>query len=87
MTDGAVLWNSDETARHLGVDRRTLQAWRTRGVGPAFIRISNRCVRYRSDDVLAWLEGRVVGRDPIATSPLGERIVRLVTGPTLRRQP
>ncbi len=43
----------------LGLTPRALEAWRQRGDGPAFIRISKRCVRYRREDVEAWLSTRV----------------------------
>ena len=42
-------------ARILSVSPRALEAWRMRGGGPPFIRISKRCVRYRRCDVEAWL--------------------------------
>jgi hypothetical protein len=42
----------------LGVDVRTLSTWRTRGEGPAFVKVGNR-VLYREEDVTRWLAGRV----------------------------
>jgi hypothetical protein len=42
---------------------RSLEAWRRRGYGPAFIRISPRAVRYRKQDVEAWLSERRVGHE------------------------
>ncbi|MBL9096234.1 MAG: hypothetical protein JNK07_04850 [Alphaproteobacteria bacterium] len=35
----------------LNVSPRVLEAWRCRGGGPTFVKISARCVRYRRDDV------------------------------------
>lgn len=44
----------ESAAAHLlGVTPRTLQAWRLRGGGPPFVRISLRCVRYRRRDLIA----------------------------------
>jgi predicted DNA-binding transcriptional regulator AlpA len=43
----------------LGVAQRTLQAWRLRGGGPRFVKISSRCVRYRLQDLLAWQADRL----------------------------
>ena len=43
----------------LGVTIRCLQAWRYRGGGPRFIKISNRCVRYRPSDLQQFIEDRV----------------------------
>jgi Helix-turn-helix domain len=43
----------------LGVTPRALQAWRQRGEGPVFCRISSRCVRYRRKDLIAFAESRL----------------------------
>ncbi|MGI8707255.1 MAG: helix-turn-helix domain-containing protein [Actinomycetota bacterium] len=42
-------------ADYLGIPLRTVYAWRYRGEGPASYRIG-RHVRYRREDVEAWLE-------------------------------
>lgn len=47
-----------EVAHLCGVEVRTLEKWRLRGGGPAFIGISRRCIRYRRRDVLEWIESR-----------------------------
>ena len=51
----------DETtvSKQLKCETKTLQAWRCRGGGPPFIRVG-RLVRYRPQDVLAWIESRRV---------------------------
>ena len=46
-------------AKFLGLEKRTLQAWRQNGRGCEFIRISSRCVRYRRIDLRAWAEARL----------------------------
>lgn len=43
-----------------GLSSRTLEAWRRRGYGPPFIRVSPRAIRYRRSDVEAWLAARRV---------------------------
>ena len=43
----------------LGVVRQTLAQWRRRGVGPPYVRISVRCVRYRPEDLAVWIAARV----------------------------
>lgn len=48
-----------QAAEYLQLSPRTLQAWRLRGGGPAFVRISKRCVRYRLVDIQAWAEERL----------------------------
>lgn len=52
------LLNEQQAAEYLGLKPRTLQAWRTRGGGPIYLRISHRCVRYTMADLRAWLDTR-----------------------------
>lgn len=47
-----------EVAKKLGFSPRTLQKWRRTGSGPVFMRISPRCVRYREEDLEAWVKER-----------------------------
>ena len=44
------------TAELVGRSYRTLQGWRIKGLGPAWIRLGPRCIAYRFSDVQAWLE-------------------------------
>jgi len=37
-----------------------LQAWRQRGGGPLFVRVSSRAIRYRRRDLIAWAEAKLV---------------------------
>lgn len=53
------LLRESEAAMLLGFTRRALQAWRQRGGGPPFVRISSRAVRYRRRDLVAWAEERI----------------------------
>ena len=46
-------------ARLLAVSNRTLQTWRFRGIGPAFVR-AGRAVRYRQTDLDAWISANTV---------------------------
>lgn len=55
-----------DVARMLGLGGRVLEAWRQRGQGPPFVRLSARCVRYRKADVEAWLAARRI-TSPIKT--------------------
>lgn len=52
------LLNDDEVSALLGVPRSTLRAWRTRGIGPRFIRLSPRTPRCRIADVRSWIDSR-----------------------------
>ena len=53
------LLDETQAAVLLGVSPRALQAWRQRGGGPRFVRISSRCIRYRRRDLLMWSEERL----------------------------
>ncbi len=52
-----VLLDSEEAARYLRLARPTLEAWRTRGGGPAFIKLG-KAVRYRQTDLDEYLNSR-----------------------------
>jgi hypothetical protein len=52
--------NQDEAARFLHVQPRTLESWRQRRIGPRFVRYSMRCVRYRAQDLQAWLDSQSI---------------------------
>jgi predicted DNA-binding transcriptional regulator AlpA len=58
VTDADVLFTEDRAATLLSVTRRTLQAWRMRGSGPLYVKISSRCVRYKRSELLSWIESR-----------------------------
>lgn len=56
------LLNSAETAAILGIKLNTLEIWRIRGNGPAYVKLGNNGrapVRYRRADVIAWIEQRL----------------------------
>lgn len=45
-------------AERTGTSMRMWQALRQNGGGPSFVRLSNRCVRYRWSEVEQWLAER-----------------------------
>lgn len=49
-----------EAAQLLNLSVRTLQAWRARGEGCRWVRISARCVKYRVGDIRSFITERVV---------------------------
>jgi excisionase family DNA binding protein len=53
------LLTTEEVAERLGIAKKTLEAWRVRGVGPPFCHVG-RLVRYRPAAVSAWLVEREV---------------------------
>lgn len=50
------------TAEYLDVSERTLEDWRQKKRGPAYVRIG-RLIRYRQSDLDAWLKVRTVRCD------------------------
>jgi predicted DNA-binding transcriptional regulator AlpA len=72
----ALLLTETEAAKILGFSVRTLQGWRYRGGGPRFVRISRTCVRYRRQDLEAWIEEclRVSTSDDGARRGFGHRM-------------
>lgn len=47
-------------AAFMGVSKKTLQTWRSRRMGPPYIRIARRCIRYRKADLQAYMDERIV---------------------------
>ena len=47
-----------EAARYLEMSEATLKRWRSQGIGPDFIRLGMRKIRYRQDDLDRWLNGK-----------------------------
>jgi hypothetical protein len=47
-----------EAAYVLGVSPRSLEAWRVRGGGPPYLKISPRAVRYRRSTLFDWAAER-----------------------------
>jgi hypothetical protein len=67
------LLTQSQTAAFLHIEPRTLESWRQRRIGPRFIRYSQRCVRYRIEDLRKWVEGKIVetASDPMIATALG----------------
>ena len=58
-SDLDALFPEKRAASFLGVSAKSLQKWRVTGTGPAYVRISARCIRYRRVDLVAWIAARV----------------------------
>lgn len=64
--------DSQALADELGISRRTIESWRVKGgEGPVFVRIGH-LVRYRREDVEAWLESQT-RRSTSDLGPAGRR--------------
>ena len=50
------LLTANQAAERLGVPPSVLERWRGTGEGPAFIRLSGRYIRYRPDDLEAFIQ-------------------------------
>ena len=53
------LWMEAQAAKQLNVSARTLQNWRTKEIGPSFVR-AGRMIRYRPRDLLDWIEANTI---------------------------
>lgn len=53
--------STHDAAEYLGVSHRTLQSWRTKGQGPAYVKFSRNGVLYRAQDLRDFVDARVVG--------------------------
>ena len=56
--DPDILLNESQAAQFLGFSQRALQAWRCRGGGPEFIKVSARAIRYSRRSLIAWIDDR-----------------------------
>lgn len=56
MTSMDTLVKPAELAESLGVSENTLRWWRHVGRGPKHVALTERVIRYRREDVDAWLE-------------------------------
>ncbi|HZP68734.1 MAG TPA: helix-turn-helix domain-containing protein [Pseudolabrys sp.] len=54
VSDQDSLLNEGEAAGSLAVSVRTLQAWRTKGIGPPFVRLG-RAIRYSRRALIDWV--------------------------------
>ena len=57
LPDGRVF--AAEAALHLGCKPRTLEVWRSQGIGPRYLRVAGR-VQYRREDLDDYLEAHAV---------------------------
>lgn len=63
------LWSTKRTAAYIGCSEVAVRTWRRTGIGPVFIRVTPRQVRYRPQDVQRWLQDRTL----TSTSSSAER--------------
>ena len=57
--DPLALITEIQAAAFINVTRRCMQAWRLSGNGPKFVRLSQRCVRYRQAELSSYADDRL----------------------------
>ena len=75
-THASPLLKTPAAAKMLDLKARTLEEWRHRGGGPPFVRLSQTCVRYPLDSLMAWIAERT------ASSTAEEAARRVAAGDT-----
>lgn len=56
MMPDRLLYSTGELSGLTGIPAETLRWWRRTGDGPRYVRLSAKTVRYRADDVHAWMD-------------------------------
>jgi hypothetical protein len=56
MLESGEFMTTAEVADFIKVSQRTLQDWRRRKTGPKYFKPSERCVRYRMEDILDYFK-------------------------------
>lgn len=57
------LVGEDEAARILGLAVQTLRNWRFKRIGPSYLKIGRRAVRYQMSDLLEYIDSRKIRVD------------------------
>jgi hypothetical protein len=70
-SDSDALLTEAQAADLLNLSIRTLQAWRTRAAGPAFVR-AGRAIRYRRGDLRSWIDANTVSSTRLPADALGQ---------------
>lgn len=52
-----ILLATKQAAIYLGLSPYTLEKWRTQGIGPRFVRLGAKAIRYRKSDLDAFIDG------------------------------
>ena len=63
ISDNAIapyLMDEKDAALFLGVSYKTLQTWRSRRMGPPYVRMARKCIRYPKADLQEYVDSRLV---------------------------
>lgn len=55
------LYTTKQIAKKFQIKANALNIWRHKGIGPKYIKLSRRAVRYRKSDVLVYLQANELG--------------------------
>lgn len=61
-SDRRALAKPVDLSEYIGKPIQTLAIWRMKGIGPKFLKLENGSVRYRWEEIDAWLEAQAGGR-------------------------
>ena len=62
---------SQQAANTLMINEQTLRQWRSRGVGPSYVKGPRNAVSYEYKDVLAWIRTNTKKVTPQRSKPNG----------------
>jgi hypothetical protein len=54
------LFNTEQAGDILGVKAVVMETWRRKGIGPRYLRINSKCVRYRFSDLVEFQNANTV---------------------------
>ena len=77
ISDSTPYLTSKQAAAHLQLSEKIMRAWRTRRIGPPFIRISHGAIRYRLADLNAFMIARAVQTTRIPAAGAGPLTPRM----------
>ena len=52
------MMTEDDVASYLKMSKITLANWRWKGIGPRYQKVGGKLIRYRKEDVDAWVKTR-----------------------------
>lgn len=55
-----ILIGEKTAAKLIDIKPQTMQAWRHKGIGPKYVKISRRCVKYDPCDIEEWISKKRV---------------------------
>ena len=63
LTDHDYLLTTRQVAKMVGLAPYTVAKYRMKGVGPKYLQLGRKTIRYKKSDVLAWVDQITGGND------------------------